>query len=207
MAVNYIVRAQHSGGGWRYSPGQAGDMSVTGWHVMALKSAQMGGLDVPEITMRKAQQFLNSCCETTSEGYGYVGTKTSDTMSVVGLLCRQYLQAWGPQNIRLIRGIDNYIKPIPPGSIKNMYYFYYAAQVMHHFGGSAWKTWNEKMRDYLVRTQDKGDGPNHGSWSSAGDAHGTPGGRLMVTSLSLLTAEVYYRHLPLYQRESGQTAK
>jgi hypothetical protein len=31
MAVNYIVAAQHSEGGWRYSPGERGDTSVTGW--------------------------------------------------------------------------------------------------------------------------------------------------------------------------------
>jgi hypothetical protein len=203
MAVNFIVRAQHSGGGWRYSPGQAGDMSVTGWQVMALKSAQMAGLDVPETTMRRAQLFLNSCCNDKSQGYGYIGPNPTPTMSAVGLLCRQYLQAWGPQKLELIRGIDNHIKPTPPGAIKNMYYYYYATQVLHHFGGAAWKTWNEKMRDNLVKAQVRRNGPDFGSWSSAGDAHGTAGGRLMITSLSLLTLEVYYRHLPLYYREAG----
>jgi len=139
MAVNYIVKAQHSGGGWRYAPGQAGDTSVVGWQVMALKSAQMSGLDVPDIAMRKAQRYLDSCCDTANEGYGYVGVSSTPTMSAVGLLCRQYLQAWGPQNLRLIKGIDNNIKTYPPGTTKNIYYFYYATQVMHHFGGGAWK--------------------------------------------------------------------
>ena len=37
LAVKYIVDAQHSAGGWRYSPRQEGDMSVAGWQVMALK--------------------------------------------------------------------------------------------------------------------------------------------------------------------------
>lgn len=200
MAVNYIVRAQHSGGGWRYSPGQAGDTSVVGWQVMALKSAQMSGLDVPEVTMRKAQAYLNSC-EDSTKGYGYTGPGPSPTMTAVGLLCRQYLQSWGPQNLSLIKGVDNHIKTNPPGQ-KNIYYYYYATQVMHHFGGSAWKQWNDKMRDYLVKTQDT-TGPNNGSWNSAGDPHAGSGGRLMSTSLSLLTLEVYYRHLPLYYRDSG----
>jgi hypothetical protein len=203
MAINYIVKAQHSAGGWRYSPGQAGDTSVVGWQVMALKSAQMAGLDVPELTMKKAINYLNECCDS-SEGYGYVGKGGTLTMSAVGLLCRQYLQAWGPQNIRLIKGVENYIKANPPGNAgKNMYYYYYATQVMHHFGGSAWKNWNVKMRESLVKSQDM-TGPNKGSWSSAGDAHGGAGGRLMITSLSLLTLEVYYRHLPLYYRDAGE---
>ncbi len=198
MAVNYIVRAQHAAGGWRYSPGQAGDTSVVGWQVMALKSAQMARLDVPDITMRKAQLFLNSVNDAT-EGYGYTGPGPTPTLTAVGLLCRQYLQAWGPKNLKLIKGIDNHIKTNPPGTSRNVYYFYYATQVMHHFGGSDWKKWNEKMRDFLVKTQEPA-GALAGSWNSAGDAHAGPGGRLMITSLSLLTLEVYYRHLPLYDR-------
>jgi hypothetical protein len=202
MAVNYIVKAQHSAGGWRYSPGQPGDTSVVGWQVMALKSAQMAGLDVPEVTMRKAQAYLNSC-EDSTNGYGYTGPGPTPTMSAVGLLCRQYLQSWGPQNLKLIKGVNNHLKTNPPGSAgKNIYYFYYATQVMHHFGGSDWKQWNDKMRDTLVKTQDL-NGANAGSWDSTGDAHGGSGGRVMITSLSLLTLEVYYRHLPLYYREAG----
>ncbi len=38
-----------------------------------------------------------------------------------------------------------------------------------------------------------------GSWNPEGDEWGDAGGRLMVTSLSCLTLEVYYRYLPLYK--------
>ncbi|HYT90997.1 MAG TPA: hypothetical protein VEL76_19960, partial [Gemmataceae bacterium] len=85
--------------------------------------------------------------------------------------------------------------------------YYYATQVMHHFGGSNWAKWNEKMRDILLKTQEKKSVPGSdykGSWSAEGDAHGSVGGRLMITSLSILTLEVYYRHLPLYYRDSGE---
>lgn len=205
MCINFIVTAQHDGGGWRYAPGQAGDTSVSGWQIMALKSAQMAGLDVPEVSIRKAMKYLNSCCDTGNEGYGYTGVGSTPTMSAVGLLCRQYLESWGPQNIRLIKGVDNHLKPqIANGPRKDIYFYYYATQVMHHFGGEAWKAWNVKMRDFLVKSQEsEAKSANFGSWSSAGDAHGSSGGRLMITSLNLLTLEVYYRHLPLYFREAG----
>jgi hypothetical protein len=208
MAVNYIVTAQHEAGGWRYGPNQAGDTSVTGWAVMAIKSAKMGGLDVPEITFRKAIRYMESVCDPNNEGYGYTGPGSTPTLSAVGLLCRQYLQSWGPNNGRLIKGVKNNIKtmmPPPSGPANNMYYYYYATQVMHHFGGEDWKAWNEKMRDCLIRSRDTSNNPTlRGSWDPSGDAHGAVGGRLMYTSLCLLTLEVYYRHLPLYYREAGE---
>src|SRR5260370_29201859 len=141
----------------------------------------MPGLAVPAVGVRKAPQFLNGMCDPANEGYGYVGPGSTPTMSAVGLLGRQYLQAWGPQNLRLIKGIDNNIKRYPPGTMKNMYYFYYATQVMHHFGGDAWKDWNAKMRESLVKSQDKSSGPDRGSWSSVGEPEpqGPAGGRLM----------------------------
>jgi hypothetical protein len=78
---------------------------------------------------------------------------------------------------------------------------------MHHMGGESWENWNPKMRDLLIDKQDQGNTPKKphqkGSWAPAGDVHGQVGGRVMITSLSLLTLEVYYRHLPLYRRDMG----
>jgi hypothetical protein len=206
MAITYIVNAQHDAGGWRYNPGQPGDTSVFGWQVMALKSAQIAGLDVPELTMKKAQNFLDSvCAQDGDEGYGYTGVGSTPTLSAVGLLCRQYLQSWGPQNLRMIKGVENHIKANGPRT-HDMYYSYYATQVMHHFGGQSWTTWNDKMREGLIAEQDKGNGPMSGSWTSIGGGQHiqNSGGRLMQTSLCLLTLEVYYRHLPLYYRDPGE---
>jgi hypothetical protein len=63
------------------------------------------------------------------------------------------------------------------------------------------------MREYLIKRQDKTNtSPNFGSWDPAGDPFGGAGGRLLITSLNLLTLEVYYRHLPLYYRDAGYKA-
>jgi hypothetical protein len=215
LAINFIVKAQHTVqkaaettvGGWRYSPGEAGDTSVVGWQVMALKSAQMGNLNVPPKTLDKAVRFLDDVMGDNDFGYGYTGKGSGQTTSAVGLLCRMYLQGWGPATPKMTKGVDTWIKPYTPGSgAKNMYYYYYATQVMHHLNNEAWKTYNAKMRDWLISTQDKGADPIHkdqkGSWSPEGDQWGSVGGRLMTTSLSLLTLEVYYRHLPLYRRDT-----
>jgi hypothetical protein len=220
MALNYIVYAQDpAGGGWRYSPRTAGDTSVTGWQVMALKSGQMAGLSVPKLTLRKVERYLDSCetagrdagsLKTGGGGYGYMpGTPATPAMTAVGLLCRQYLGV-NPRNPGLLEGIKA-LKANPPGKTGNLYYEYYATQVMHHMGGENWQFWNlgpdgsgkGGIRDTLIAKQDKGDTGNRqgqaGSWP--GSEH--VGGRLGGTSLSLLTLEVYYRHLPLYRRDMG----
>jgi hypothetical protein len=75
---------------------------------------------------------------------------------------------------------------------------------MHHFGGKAWKEWNERMREGLLKEQEKVDPKMSGSWNATALGRwADQGGRLMATSLSLLTLEVYYRHLPLYYREAA----
>jgi hypothetical protein len=206
-AINFIMDAQHTAGGWRYSPGEAGDTSVVGWQVMALKSAQMANLNVKPNVLTKAISYLDDVMDDANYGYGYTGKGSGPTTSAVGLLCRMYLQGWGPATPKMTKGVDGWIKPYAPGTgMKNMYYYYYATQVMHHLNNEAWKAYNVKMRDSLISTQDKGTDPIHkdqkGSWSPEGDQWGAVGGRLMVTSLSLLTLEVYYRHLPLYRRDT-----
>lgn len=207
-AINFIAKAQGGRGGWDYGPGgNRNDTSVGGWQLMALKSGQMAGLEVPSRTLQGASKWLDLCASPDGGGYGYSGPGESPTMSAVGLLCRQYL-GWGPRNPGLAKGVDR-LKQLPPKAANTMYYNYYATQVMHHMGGDAWAFWNPQMRDLLIERQDKGADPKRphhkGSWDPKSDAHGSSGGRLMVTSLSLLTLEVYYRHLPLYRRDMATT--
>jgi hypothetical protein len=60
------------------------------------------------------------------------------------------------------------------------------------------------MRRVLIDTQVK-EGCAAGSWDAAeptSDKYRDQGGRLMSTSLSCLTLEVYYRYLPLYKLDA-----
>lgn len=208
-ALNFIAKAQDKkGGGWRYEPGQAGDTSVVGWQVMALKSGQMAGIEVPPTVLDSATKFLNSVASPDGGSYGYerrpdANEETATAMTAVGLLCRQYL-GWGPARPELRAGVLK-IGKLPARDASSMYYTYYATQVMHHMGGEAWKSWNDPTRDFLIQAQDQGNTPKRadqkGSWDSTRDRYHGAGGRLMMTSLCILTLEVYYRHLPLYRRD------
>lgn len=204
-ALDFIVAAQDpGGGGWRYSPRQAGDTSVVGWQIMALKSGENAGLKVPSDTYLLARKFLDKVQKAGGSRYVYISgsdRSPSASMTAVGLLCRMYL-GWRPSHPNVKNGAQ-YLGTVRP-SRNDMYYNYYATQVLHHYGGDEWTKWNEFLREHLIKTQRKEkDGHLAGSWDIA-DPHGGSGGRLYMTCLAVMTLEVYYRHLPLYQTGAFQ---
>ncbi|MFV1968399.1 MAG: hypothetical protein ACC628_23490 [Pirellulaceae bacterium] len=192
-AIDFICAAQHSRGGWRYLPGHPGDTTVTGWQVMALKSGRLAGLYVPSPVTEMVKQYLNSVQDGGGAFYGYQHSEKERGPTSVGLLLRMYL-GWSRTDERLGRGV-NYLANLGP-SKTDMYFNYYATQVLHHYEGYLWQRWNEEMRDYLVHRQARND-HERGSWFFP-DSHGTVGGRLYTTSMCIMILEVYYRHMPLY---------
>lgn len=219
-AAQFIVNAQGKDGSWGYSPKSESDTSITGWQIQALKSAEISGLKVTglKVAMKNAEGFLESVMTNTTNdfsfGYrtknGFVGGITGKrNTTAVGLLCRMYM-GWTPKTPALIRGVEYLKTQIPAPETFNLYYLYYATQVMHFFEGPDWvKTWNPAMQKTFLKSQEM-DGANKGSWDpkidqpGGGLGIGSQCGRLGTTCLSLLTLEVYYRHLPLYDRAKAQ---
>lgn len=199
-AIDYIIKAQHEpSGGWRYTPNQPGDTSVLGWQVMALKSAEAGGLTVPATTLDGARRWLASVESNRPVGgqFGYQSTTPTPAMTAQGLLCLQ-LMGTRRDDPRMKAGADYLLKNLPQANQDTSYYWYHATQVMFHMQGEHWLAWNKKLRDLLVNTQ-VAKGTLAGSWDPV-DAREKAGGRVCATALRLLMLEVYYRHLPLYQQ-------
>lgn len=205
-ALAFINYAQDDvGGGWRYSPNEAGDTSVVGWQLMALKSGHMAYLQVDPRVIKGAENFLNTVQSDEGATYGYTAPGAGQATTAIGLLCRMYL-GWKRDNPALERGVRLLSNWGPqPGQY---YYNYYATQVMHHYGGELWEKWNSVMRDGLVNSQVQGDPKENdavGSWFSESGDHGTAaGGRLYCTAMATMVLEVYYRHLPLYKSQSTE---
>jgi hypothetical protein len=204
-AVAYAVAAQGRNGGWRYDPGQDGDMSVTGWYVMALKSAEMAGIDVPAASFAGIASFLDSVAVQDGTRYGYrreapqrPAVQVTDAISAEGLLCRQYL-GWRRDDPRLVAGLERLLaaKFIDFENDKDAYAWYYVTQVAHHAGGDAWRRWNDRTKEVLPVVQVE-KGAEAGSWDPSLDKWGHIGGRLFMTCFCTYMLEVYYRHLPLY---------
>lgn len=196
--VNYSVSAQDpKGGGWRYQPGDDGDMSQFGWQVLALHSAELAGIDIPRSTKRKMVEFLNRCCISPSKGISAYrpGHGPNTTMTAEALVCRHLLKQ--PVDGKLRTEATDRILDQPPSDRRvNMYYWYYGTMAMYLSGGEAWRRWNRQMKATLLDTQVV-EGSNKGSWQPNGLWAGY-GGRTYSTAMAALTLEVYYRYLPIY---------
>ena len=112
-AIRFIVTAQDQhGGGWRYLPGQAGDITVTAWQLAALKSAMIAGVETPSPTIDGVRRFLDGVQAANGAAYGYRSPAAKPCTSAIGLLCRMYT-GWKPDDEPLIRGVTNLAKPGP----------------------------------------------------------------------------------------------
>lgn len=231
-ALDYITRTQVGRlGGWRYMPGINADLSVTGWQLMALRSGELAGLSVPSRTYAGVRQFLEACRDPDNDQARFCynpnapaddprtrhGRNPGTVMTSVGMLMQLYLGE-GRESERMQRGADFLADRLPTtgdtrqpaatstagNPLRDTYYWYYGTQVMFHMGGRHWRQWNEALHPLLVDAQTT-TGPMTGSWNPV---HPTPdkwwhlGGRLYVTAMNLLSLEVYYRHLPLYEMTS-----
>ena len=222
-AINFIQKAQGPNGSWGYGPGGNGDTSIVGWQIQALAAAKLSKLVVDDRVIKKAISFLNLAAGGSRKSmYGYgdsAGAAPGTALTAVGLLSRYYIDGWGPSHPGLIDGVAGLTKNPPKGTggVSNMYYYYYATQVVHFYEGEDWKNWNEGpkqadgtrkggMRDWLVTAQNRKDGANLGSWDPEAGWFGTSCGRVGTTAMCLLTLEVYYRHLPLYKRGADGNA-
>ncbi len=205
-AIHCAEEWQADDGGWRYFPKDRGDTSVTGWYVMALQSGLSGGLEVNRAVLYKVSEFLDSVEAYEGAGYSYQARGApSQAMTAEGLLCRQYL-GWPHNEPALLRGVDalstDYLFKI--GDV-DFYYWYYATQVLHHFGGEPWNRWNREMRVKLPEIQVR-TGREAGSWAPQSDDWGSSGGRLYTTCMAIYCLEVYYRHMPLYKANVDEEA-
>jgi hypothetical protein len=220
-AVDFLVYSQdRQEGGWRYIPRVGSDTSVTGWGMMALKSAELSGLYVPKQTFEGIEKWLDHSQVSLREQHLYRynwlantpetkhGALPTPVMTSVGLLMRLYM-GYKRDNSVMAKGADWLLQRPPAMGTeqapkRDTYYWYYATQVLFHMGGDRWKNWYQALYPMLIESQVT-EGPYAGSWEPIGpipDAWGEYAGRLYVTTMNLLSLEVTYRHLPIYEATS-----
>ena len=215
-AIDYIVKVQPAHGGFRYRgavPRNQGDMSVTGWQIMAIKSGVCSELNVPFQAFDRSRVFLkNTFREYGGSSYLVERKDHRPAVTAIGMLCRQFVGGNYDEEIRLaanyLMAHENRVKGPGRGRdrlVGDLYYTYYSVLAMFQYGGNAWAGWNKLFRDTLVRVQvrktyDARRRYVRGSWDPKNHHWGRRGGRVYATAMAILSLEVYYRFRPVYKR-------
>jgi hypothetical protein len=223
QAVNGVMDGQIKTGpseyqGWDYTPtGVTNDTSVTGWNIMALKSAKVAGLHFDVASFEGAMNWIHAGQNLTNapedaeywEGglMSYRGTLTAPNgpgtpptaVTAIAAVTRLFIGGEKP-NSPGVAGPCNFMRKkenLPLQWPGNLYYWYYGTLANFQRGGECWKEWNTALKATLVDNQRK-DGDFSGSWDEGENGLKTQyGGRVMSTALGCLCLEVYYRYLQL----------
>jgi hypothetical protein len=217
-AVDVIVKSQGSYEAWNYTSKNRktgrNDTSVSGWNLMALKSAKLAKLKVDFGAFQGCMRWLDAATDPKTGRCAYAGRVErvrrgagSHAMWAAGMLMRQFMGV--NRRAPVLVAAANSISKHPPvwnagGKKVNLYYWYYGTLCMFQQGGEHWTGWNRHMKKALLENQRKG-GPTdgtvqdvHGSWDPVGGGGIPRGGRVFSTALGALCLEVYYRYLPVY---------
>ncbi|MFZ4394294.1 MAG: hypothetical protein ACOYOU_01550 [Kiritimatiellia bacterium] len=192
-AVFFLVDAQHpTMGGWRYAPLEAPDLSVSGWGIMALKSAELSGIHVQLRTFDLIKTFLKSVSSGTSGGNFTYQPKNpgnpSKAMIATGFFCSQ-IMGLSPNSRQAFEAVA---LAGTNGCMGDIYFLYYGTLSGYQFQGKHWRSWRNSIHRELLDMQDE-----DGSWPpSAG--HAKAGGKIMSTALIALSLQAHYRYTPLY---------
>lgn len=190
-AVNFIAAAQDpTNGGWRYQVRSAGDTSVTGWQIDALRSAQKAGLNIDPNIATKANFFLDTVMKNDQTAYGYTSPPNRrepfSARTAIALRCRLDF-GWKAEDVKFQNAFTSLAEEGPStGSRTNIYFNYHATKLMHVYGGEAWEKWRTHLHADLLKNQST-EGNETGSWWLRENNHADDsGGRLYVTSLATL---------------------
>jgi hypothetical protein len=173
-AIDFILRAQNPGLGWRYGvqPGQ-NDSSVTGWMVLALKSCLMAGLEFDTTKcyadatewLRMVTVEVNGYPKT---GYASPGSDNArlrgaqdfhnnpsmDAIYVMSLLFMEKADLRDRTIQQLARTcVEPQFLPRWEHNWIDYYYWYYASLALFQVGGNIWQQWEGPMAKTLLTYQ------------------------------------------------------
>jgi hypothetical protein len=113
QAIRFIASAQNDRGGWGYLPQAPGDLTISGWQVMALKSAFAAQLDVSSPAILKIDSFLDSQQDESQVFYGYRRPGKSPTCTAIAHLLHLFRGRTHSAEDRSANTFAAWARPIP----------------------------------------------------------------------------------------------
>ena len=193
--VKVIVNAQNPAGGWRYKPdGKDADISVTVLQVAALRAAKNAGLAVPEATIDRAVEFIDSCYDATTGGFAYQPKgPPAFARTAAAIYSLQVCGRYDDPNIK--SGSDYLFAHGDEGQAWWPYGCYYAAPAQYMIGGEPWARWYAQMKGAMLSTV-----IHNGDMSYWNDKRGQLLGPTYETAVFVTVLAMPYHYIPLYQR-------
>jgi hypothetical protein len=195
-------------GSWRYLTRHGisdGDLSVTSWHIMFLRSARNAGFEVDVGLIDEAIAYIHRLhdpgrktfrYEIHTDDPEYNHTRGMAGAGVLALaLAGEHQSAHAKDAARYIldHPFDQYDHPIN-GEQYPCYAAFYCSQGMFQIGGESWKTFYPQLARTLVRAQRaSGAWRNH---SGRDVQYGEP----YMTALSILALSPPFQMLPIFQK-------
>jgi hypothetical protein len=198
LSAQQVKKAPGLAGGWRYGPKDASsDLSCSGWALLALRSARLNGVPVPDEAIAAAVDYITARNNPKTGGFGYQDQTThAITLTGAALLC---LELTGHHGKDITRGAGRFLArhfSQLPRQARSEYGLYYTSQGLFQLGGKTWDQFAAWMYDtWLPRQQ------ADGSW------RGQPECPAYYTAMTVLAFTVPYRQLPIYQRDESVASR
>ena len=190
-----VSKSTRYAGGWRYqADSRDSDLSVTGWHLLALRAARDAGCDVPAENIDRAVAYIRRLSVQGNRGFGYQSPHgATPTRAGTGITA---LEVCGEHHTKETLGAAEYLLAHPLRPEQHYYYYgvYYCSVGLFKVGGHYWDRARPLIYKPLLDEQ-----AADGSWKArSGSERGA--GRVYATSMAVLALAVEYHYLPIYQR-------
>ena len=111
----------------------------------------------------------------------------------IGIFCLALANKIGHPSVKILA---EFASSVDVAQTQSYYSIYYLNLGLFQGGGNIWNDWNKQFRTFIVKQQNK-DGsfmmmPDAVKWEEKLNLNYT-------TAMAVLSLEVYYRYLPIYQ--------
>jgi hypothetical protein len=189
QAHDYLRRCQLPSGAWPSRKSTRPDDATDILTLMMLKSGKLAGIKLADQALKKAGACIQSKLD--------APPKSQDLQPVPGAYLASFFSG-APDDQKRRETLRAFLELSPRGVLGDPYACWFATLGSFNHGGSAWKSWDPKMKARIFgefRTK----GPDFGGWLTGGEESQRLG-KIGTTALRLLVLEIYYRYLPIYSK-------
>ncbi len=208
-------RRKEDEGGWRYIDGfndngsYDSDLSVTGWHLMFMRSAKNAGFEVPKEPIEAAVGYVRRCFQPRYNTFTIMASpedRRSRGMAGAGILALAHAGLHDSKEARtagdwlLREGFANYNESrqySAGGWVDDRYHYgvFCACQAMYQLGGDYWQKFYPPTARVILDSQNA-----EGSWDADSHRYDAKFGNAYTTALMVMTLGSPNQLLPIFQR-------